>query len=187
MRVAAFDPLIDLFAGMEALTLHQTHVAQGEQQQATCGRSLSSNYAPPNLENKLLASTLMLKPSLQPSFLCSTSSSLLSPSSFSPSFTSPLLSTVNQLLTSHSFGLSFPLTSSTSLRNDSLLSKSLASSALPTCFASSFLPPPLGGEQSRDDGADEATEETSEVTQSSSEDSSVVHEIFFIYFTSVFH
>ncbi|KAI4809966.1 hypothetical protein KUCAC02_018817 [Chaenocephalus aceratus] len=161
---------------MEALTLHQTHVAQGEQQQATCGRSLSSNYAPPNLENKLLASTLMLKPSLQPSFLCSTSSSLLSPSSFSPSFTSPLLSTVNQLLTSHSFGLSFPLTSSTSLRNDSLLSKSLASSALPKCFASSFLPPPLGGEQSRDDGADEATEETSEVTQSSSEDSSVYSE-----------
>ncbi|KAK5889418.1 hypothetical protein CesoFtcFv8_015425 [Champsocephalus esox] len=124
---------------MEALTLHQTNVAQGEQQQATCGRSMSSNYAPPNLENKLLASTLMPKPSsLQPSFLCSTSSSLLSPSSFSPSFTSPLISTVNQLLNSHSFALSFPLTSSTSLRNDSLLSKSLASSALPTCFASSF-------------------------------------------------
>ncbi|XP_034009134.1 telomerase protein component 1 [Trematomus bernacchii] len=162
---------------MKGLTLHQTNVAQGEQQQATCGQSLSSNYAPPNLENKLLASTLMPKPSsLQSSFLSSTSSSLLSPSSFSPSFTSPLLSTENKLLTGHSFGLSFPLTSSTSLRNDSLLSKSLASSALPKCFAPSFLPPPLGGEPSREDGGDEATEEISEVTQSSSEDSSVYSE-----------
>ncbi|KAF3857939.1 hypothetical protein F7725_011140 [Dissostichus mawsoni] len=125
---------------MKALTLHQTNVAQGEQQQATCGRSLSSNYAPPNLENKLLTSTLMPKPSsLQPSFLSSTSSSLLSPSSFSPSFTSPLLSTENKLLTGHS--------------------------ALPKCFAPSFLPPPLGGEQSREDGGDEATEESPEYSE----------------------
>lgn len=102
---------------MKSATLQQTNVTQGEQQPSLCGRSLSSNYAPLNMENKLLAqtSTLMLQssrllnltakptsPSLQPSSLSSTSSSLLCTSTYSSSFTSPLLRTENTLLSSPS-------------------------------------------------------------------------------------
>ncbi|XP_031721049.1 telomerase protein component 1 [Anarrhichthys ocellatus] len=162
---------------MRALSLQRTNVAQGEQQQVTCGRSLSANYVPLCLENKLLAqaSTLMPQPcssllsfsaqpsscpSLQPSSLSSTSSSLLS-----TSLTSPLLSTENKLLTDHSPGLSFSLTSSTSVPNDALLFASLPSSALLNRFAQlpSFLHRALGG-------GDEGSNETSEVMQSSFEE-----------------
>ena len=186
------------FAGMRALTLQQPNVAKGEQQQATCGRSLSSNYVPLSLENKFLAqtSTLMPQPhsplldfaanpsscpSLQPSSLSSTSSSLLSSSSLSPFLTSPLLaspllaspllSTENKLLASYS-----PLSSAP---NASLLSTSLSSSALRNRFSHtpSFLHHALDEEQKRDDGEDEDGDETSEVMQSCCEEISVVHEM----------
>lgn len=183
---------------MRALTLQQTNVAQGDQQKATCGRSLSSNYAAPSLENKFLARTSMLMPppcspllnfatqpsscpSLQPSSLTSTSSSLLSTSSLSPSLTSPFLSTKNKLLESSS--LSF---SPTSVRNKSLLSTSLTSSALLNRFAHtpSFLRDILAEEQKKDDGGDEGREETSEAMQSYVEESSVVHDLFQFIFQS---
>nr|XP_046265032.1 telomerase protein component 1 [Scatophagus argus]XP_046265033.1 telomerase protein component 1 [Scatophagus argus] len=173
---------------MRALTLQQTSGSQGGRQQATCGRSLSSNYAPPNLENKFLsqASTLMPPPcsaflsfaaqpsscpSLQPSSLSSTSSPLLSTASYSPSLTSPLLSTENKLLDSHS-PLSFSLTTAP---NQSLLTTSLPSSTLLNRFAHapSFLHDVL--EEKRDDGGDEDREETSEVMQSCFEETSMTH------------
>ncbi|XP_067462602.1 telomerase protein component 1 [Thunnus thynnus] len=168
---------------MRELTLQQPNVAPGEQQQqqqqqqATCGRSLASSYAPPNLENKYLVPTSTLIPqpssplltfavqpsscpSLQPSSLPSTSSTLLFSSSFSPS----LLSTENKLLNSASSRLSFPLTSSTSIPINSLLSTSLASGALLNRFAHppSFLHPGLDGEQKKGDRGDEGREEISE-------------------------
>ncbi|XP_036939136.1 telomerase protein component 1 isoform X2 [Acanthopagrus latus] len=181
---------------MRALTLQQPNVAKGEQQQATCGRSLSSNYVPLSLENKFLAqtSTLMPQPhsplldfaanpsscpSLQPSSLSSTSSSLLSSSSLSPFLTSPLLaspllaspllSTENKLLASYS-----PLSSAP---NASLLSTSLSSSALRNRFSHtpSFLHHALDEEQKRDDGEDEDGDETSEVMQSCCEEISVTY------------
>lgn len=177
---------------MRALTLQQANVAQGEQQQATCGRSLSSNYAPPNLENMVLAQTSSLMPqpcspflnfaaqpsscpSLQPSSLSSTTSSLLSTSSCSRSLISPLLSTENKLLSSRS-PLSFSLTAVT---NDALLSTSLASSALLNRFAQppTSLHHGLGGEQMRGDGGDKDGEETSEVMQSCSEKTIMVHKL----------
>ncbi|KAM9349866.1 telomerase protein component 1 [Symphorus nematophorus] len=170
---------------MRALTLQQSNVAQGaqqQQQQATCGRSLSSNYAPPSLENKFLAQTsssLLLnfaaQPSLcsalQPSSLSSTTSSLLSTSSLSPSLTSPLLSTENKLLSSRS-PLSFSLTS---VPSDSLLSTSLTSAALHNRFAHppSFMHHDLGGEQKKDDGEDEGREEISQEMQSCFEETSL--------------
>ncbi|XP_035526254.1 telomerase protein component 1 [Morone saxatilis] len=178
---------------MRALTLQQANVAHGEPQQATCGRSLSSNYAPLSLENKFLAQTSTVMPqswspllnsaaqpsscpSLQPSSLSSTSaSSLLTASSSllsASSLASPLLSTENKLLESHS-PLSFSLTS---VPNDSLLSTSLAGSALLSRFAHppSFLHHVLGGEQKkRDDGEEEGREETSEMMQSCFEEISV--------------
>lgn len=184
---------------MRALTLQQTNVAQGERQQATCGGSLSSNYAPPNLENKFLAQTSGVVPqlssplinfavqpyscsSLQPSSLSSTSSSLLSTSSFSPSLTSPLLSTENKLLTSDSPHLSFSLTSS--IPTDSLLSTSLTSGALINRFAHppSFLHHGLDGEEKRDVGGDQGREEISEVMLSCFEETTVVHKTFIICF-----
>lgn len=111
--ISVFDLLIGFSTQMKPATLQRTNVAQGEKQPSLCGRSLSSNYVPLNLENKFLAqlSTLMPQscshslnlaaqpsssPSLQPSSLSSTSSSLLCTSS--SSFTSPLLSTENTLL-----------------------------------------------------------------------------------------
>ncbi|KAK2822732.1 hypothetical protein Q5P01_022797 [Channa striata] len=109
---------------------------------------------------------------LQPSSLSSTSSSLLS-TTLSPSFTSPLLSTQNKLLTSDSPHARFSLTSS--IPKDTLLSTSLPSGALHSRHA---LPPSfhyhrLSEEQKRDDGGDRDTEEMSEVMQSCSEDLSV--------------
>ncbi|XP_018533631.1 telomerase protein component 1 [Lates calcarifer] len=175
---------------MRALTLQQTNVAQGERQPATCGGSLSSNYAPPNLENKFLAQTSGVVPqlssplinfavqpyscsSLQPSSLSSTSSSLLSTSSFSPSLTSPLLSTENKLLTSDSPHLSFSLTSS--IPTDSVLSTYLTSGALINRFAHppSFLHHGLDGEEKRDVGGDQGREEISEVMLSCFEETTV--------------
>lgn len=127
---------------MKPVTLQQTNVAQ--EQLSPLGSSLSSNFAPLNLENKFLARTSTLSPqscsdllmfttqssshsSLQPSSLSSTSSSLLCTSSYLSSFTSPLLSTENTLLSS----LSVPRTSSclTSVANGYLVSTGLPSSA----------------------------------------------------------
>ncbi|CAK6973113.1 LOW QUALITY PROTEIN: telomerase protein component 1 [Scomber scombrus] len=164
---------------MKALTLQQTNVTPGEQQQrqATCGRSLASNYAPLSLENKYLAQTSTLTPqssssflthavqpsscpALQPSRLSSTTSTFLFTSSFSPS----LLSTENKLLNSD-----LPrLTSLTSICSNSLLSTSQPSGALVNRFAlppSSFHPAPEG-EQKKDDGGDEGREEMSEISES---------------------
>ncbi|XP_056246593.1 telomerase protein component 1 isoform X2 [Seriola aureovittata] len=174
---------------MRALTLQQATMAQGEQQQATCGRSLSSNYAPPSLENKFLTQTSMVMPqrssplidfaaqpsscsSLQPSSLSSTSSFLLSTCSFAPSLTSPLLSTQNKLLTSDSPRLSFSLTSS--VPDDSLFSTSMASTALLNRFAHppSFLHNGQGGEQQTDVAGDEGREEIC-VMESCAEETSV--------------
>ncbi|XP_070701511.1 telomerase protein component 1 [Pempheris klunzingeri] len=175
---------------MSELTLQQANVAQGGKQRATCGRSLTSNYSPPCLENKLLAKMPQLCspllnsaaqpsscPSLQPSSLSSTSSSLLSSSSLLPSLTSSLLSTENKLLDSSSINLSFSLTPSASAPNASLLPTSLASSALLNRFAHppSFLHHALGGEQKGDDGGDEGRVETSEALQSCNEETSMHH------------
>ncbi|XP_054870069.1 telomerase protein component 1 isoform X2 [Amphiprion ocellaris] len=179
---------------MRALTLQQANVAPGDQQQsATCWRSLSSNYAPLNLENKFLTQTSLMMPQpgsslinfaaqstscplLQPSSLSSTSSSLLSTSSLAVSLTSPLLSTQNKLLTSDSSHPSFSLTSS--FPNTSLLSMSLPSGTLLNRFAQppSFLPHGLDGEQKNVNGGDEDGEEISEVMPSCFEETSVCSE-----------
>lgn len=171
---------------MKAWTLQS--VAQGDQQGAASGRSLSSNYAPLNLENKLLSQSCTLMhtspllsstaqplpcPSLQPSSLSSTVSSLLPDSSCSPSPISALLSTENKLLTS-----SLPLFSSlTAVTNNSLLSTSLASSSAllkSVCEPSSSFLCGLGGEHERSDNGDEDEEETSEVMEASFREISVV-------------
>lgn len=178
---------------MKALTLQC--VAQGDQQRTTSGRSLSSNYAPPNLENKLLSHSCTLMhispllsstaqppscPSLQPSSLSSTVSSLLSASSCSPSPISTLLSTENNLLTSSS-----PLFPSlTATTNNSLLSTSLASSSAllkTVCEPSSSLLCNLSGDHERCD--DE--EETSRVMEASFGEMSVVGTTIFHF--SIFH
>ncbi|XP_028283440.1 telomerase protein component 1 [Parambassis ranga] len=159
---------------MKALVLQQVDMSSGEpQKQATCGRSLSSNYTPPCLENKFLDQTSMMMPScvsLQPSKLSSTSSSLLpSSSSFAATLTSPLLSTQNKLLTTELPCLSFSLTSS--ITKKSLLSTSIGDRALVNRFAHapSFLSDGLDQEQKR---GDEAREEMS-VVQSCFEETSV--------------
>ncbi|KAK2822733.1 hypothetical protein Q5P01_022798 [Channa striata] len=105
--------------------------------------------------------------------LTSTSSSLLSTSSSSPSFTSPLLSTHNKLLTTDSPLAASSLTSS--LTKDSLPSTYLPSRALHSNFAqpSSFLHHGLSEKQKEDDGGDKGREEISEVMQSSFEETSV--------------
>ncbi|CAJ1072834.1 telomerase protein component 1-like [Xyrichtys novacula] len=160
---------------MRALTLQPVDVSQGEQRlQTTCGRSLSSNYTPPRLENKLLDQTSSLIPpllnleaqpsscpALQPSSLSSTSSSLLSSSSFSPSLTSPLLSTENKLLVSKSPLVSISLTSCTTIPNEPLLSTAKSGFAEPSRLL-------VLGEQK---GTDE--EESFEEAESSFEDTSV--------------
>ncbi|XP_030607193.1 telomerase protein component 1 [Archocentrus centrarchus] len=181
---------------MRALTLQQANLTPGVQQQqqqhATCGRSLTSNYSPPSLENKFLAQTSVMMPqpsspltdfaaqpsscpSLQPSRLSSTSSSLLSTPSFAASLTSPLLSTQNKLLASKSPHLSLSLSSS--VPNDSLLSTSLASGSLLNPFAqtSSFLRHDLmGGKEKRGDGGDPDDKyEICEVIPSNSEEPSM--------------
>lgn len=163
---------------MKTLNLQQKNVAQGEQQPSPCGRSLSSNYAPLNLENKFLTqkSTVMPQPcsnllnheaqppsslSCQSSSLSSTSSSLLRTSLCSSSLTSPLLSTENKLLTSHSvFTTSSCLTT---VANEYLVSTSLPSTAM----LDQFVPP--------EDG-----EENSEVKQLCLEERNLVNKTFFI-------
>ncbi|XP_061587905.1 telomerase protein component 1 isoform X2 [Cololabis saira] len=172
---------------MRALTLQHANVGPGEQKRdlATPGRSLSSNYSP-NLENKILAQSSTIEPcslllnlsaqssacpSLQPSRLSSTSSSLLS--SFASSAVPPLLSTKNKLLTNDLSPLSFSLTSS--VPNESLLSTSLPDTALLGRF-SNFLSlgnHGLGGEQKKDGEGDEEVEEISEDTSSGFEETSV--------------
>ncbi|XP_053738812.1 telomerase protein component 1 isoform X3 [Synchiropus splendidus] len=127
-----------MFSEMKALTLQPTLV--GEPCQLTAGRSLTSNYVPPCLENKFLKQTPSLVPpllsssSLQPSTLTSTSSRLLS-TSFMPS---SLLSTENKLLKKDA---SSTLTPSTSFPTTSQ----------PPCLTSRFCHPPsfLGGEQQK--------------------------------------
>ena len=169
-------------------------MAPGEQKQATRGNSLSSNYVPPNLENKFLTvnSALQLQlsspflncatqpsscPSLQPTSLSSTSSFLLSSSSCSPLLLpSPLLTTENRLICTHSRLSSSPNTVS----NDSQFSTSMASGALlsgPTLPPSSLLKG-VSGEQTRNDGGDNNGEETCEGMQSSFEEIRMVHEPF---------
>lgn len=168
-------------------------MAPGEQQQATWGNSLSSNYAPPNLENKFLAVNSALEPqlsspflnfatqpsscpSLQPTSLSSTSSFLPSSSSRSPPLPSPLLSTENKFICTHSH-LSSSLTT---VSNDSLFSTSVAGSALLSCSTHppSSLLQGVSGEQKRNDGSDNNGEETCEVMQSSFEEIRMVHEPF---------
>ncbi|XP_067330361.1 telomerase protein component 1-like isoform X1 [Channa argus] len=175
--------------------MQHADMAQGEQQhqqrQDMCWRRFSSSCTPPNLDNRFLSqtSTLMTQPpspliqlavqpssssSLQPTSLSSTSSSLLSTTS-SHSLTSPLLSTQNKLLKQNPPHLCFSWTSS--IPKDSLLSTSLASSALHGHHARSpsFLHHGLSGEQKRDDGGDKSREEMSELMQSSFEDTSVLY------------
>ncbi|CAN9503016.1 unnamed protein product [Ophioblennius macclurei] len=167
---------------MKALTIQQLNVASGQQhQQASCGRSLTSNYSPPNLENKYLAQASAMKPesfsplinvamqptlcpSLQPSALTSTSSSLFSASTLASSLSSPLLSTENKLLGTDSLCPSFSLTSP--VATDTLLTTTMTSGALLNRFAHpvSFLPQ-LGKEKERVDG-EEAREETPDVMES---------------------
>lgn len=177
---------------MKALTLQRTNVVLGEHEQDTSVRSLSSNYAPPSLENKFLVSTSSLMPppssslftvqpsscaALQPSSMSSTSSSLLIPSSLS----SPLLSTQNKLLNLDSTNLSLAFTTSTSATTNPLLATSLASGALLNRFSNSpsFLHPGPDGGERRDDGADEGREEISDGEQCCLEDTSVVRKIVF--------
>ncbi|XP_067330368.1 telomerase protein component 1-like isoform X2 [Channa argus] len=153
--------------------------AQGEKmQQATCGRSLSSSFNPQSLDNSFLMSQHIrcaVQPpscsSLQPTWLSSTSSNLLSPSS--PALTSPLLSTHNQLLNNVSPLFTSSMTSS--IPKASVLPTYLASSALHSKFAqpSSFSHRGLGEKQKKDDGGDKGREEISEVMQPSFEETSV--------------
>lgn len=189
--VTDFDPLICCHhTAMKALTLQC--VAEGDEQGMRNGRSLSSNYAPPNLENKLLLQSCTLMhispllnstaqppscPSLQPSSLSSTVSSLFSASYCSPSPISALLSTDNNLLTS-----SLPLFSSSSAATttNSLLSSYLASSTTllkTACEPSSSLLRNPSANQERCDDEDE--EDTSRVIETSFGEMSVVNKQFF--------
>ncbi|XP_041849088.1 telomerase protein component 1 isoform X3 [Melanotaenia boesemani] len=174
---------------MRALTLQQVNIAQEEEQlPAACGRSLSSNYSPPSLENRILAQASTMKPnplsslsnsavqpytcpSLQPSILSSTSSLLLSSSA--TSLTSPLLSTQNKLLTSNlpQFSHSF----ASFAQSEPLLSTSLGSGALLNRLAQapSFMHHGIDEEQKRGDGGDEDVLEISEEMQSSFEGTSL--------------
>lgn len=173
-------------AVMRALCLQKANVAQADQPRVTCGRRLSSDYAPLCLENKLLAqsSTLMPQPgysapasSLQPSRLSSTSSSLLAASLTPPCRPSPLLSTENRLLTDLSPGFSFSLASSASVPNDpggSLLERFAG--------APPFLHHAVGGEQKSHGGGDEGG---NEVMQCSFEETSVVGEIILLFIFAV--
>nr|XP_057928981.1 telomerase protein component 1 [Doryrhamphus excisus] len=143
----------------------QTNMASKELQWATSGTSLSSNYVPPNLENKLLAQTpslLSFSPqtsscmSLNPSSLTSTTSNLL----LSSSLSSPLISTQNKLLNTPNL-----------MPANSVLSTSVAHSALLTTFSQLPSLVSLGeGEQRRDD---DGGDKTSEDHLSSFEETSV--------------
>uniref|UniRef100_A0A3Q3B4J1 TROVE domain-containing protein n=1 Tax=Kryptolebias marmoratus TaxID=37003 RepID=A0A3Q3B4J1_KRYMA len=138
---------------MRALTLRQTQPGEQQHQPPSCGRSLTSNFSPPSLENKFLSGTSTTKPrsslvnaaaqpssmsSLQPSTLSSTSSSLLSTSS-------SFLSTQNKLLAAEPPRLSFSWTSP--VPGSSLLSTALPGASLHNRFAQppSFLRPDPSG------------------------------------------
>ncbi|XP_017266584.1 telomerase protein component 1 isoform X2 [Kryptolebias marmoratus] len=163
---------------MRALTLRQTQPGEQQHQPPSCGRSLTSNFSPPSLENKFLSGTSTTKPrsslvnaaaqpssmsSLQPSTLSSTSSSLLSTSS-------SFLSTQNKLLAAEPPRLSFSWTSP--VPGSSLLSTALPGASLHNRFAQppSFLRPDPSGQQDGDEGDDE---EISEEMPSSFEETSV--------------
>ncbi|XP_037131488.1 telomerase protein component 1 isoform X2 [Syngnathus acus] len=134
---------------------------------STSGRSLTSNYVPPSLENKLLTQTSSSLPSfsLQPSGLTSTSSSSLLFSA-SSSIASPLLSTQNTLLSSSR------LTSFTPSTSNPLLATSLVDGAL----LSRFSQPPSFLLRDRDPKkVDEGGEEISEAQPFSFEETSVLY------------
>ncbi|XP_061694607.1 telomerase protein component 1 isoform X2 [Syngnathoides biaculeatus] len=139
---------------MSALDL-QTNMAS-----STSGWSLSSNYVPPCLENKLLVQTSssLQSTSLQPSSLTATSSALLS------SVSSSLLSTNNTLLNSSH------LTSLTPSTVNPLLSSSLSGDALLSHLSlpSSFLP-----REEEQKKHDEVGEEVSEAQLCSFEETSM--------------
>ncbi|KAM4557504.1 telomerase protein component 1-like [Fundulus diaphanus] len=169
---------------MKALTLGQMKTASGEPQQpqqASCGRSLTSNYCPPSLENKILGQASTMNPqswssllpsqpaflsSLQPTSLSSTSSVLLS-TSFSTD--SPLLSTHNKLLTDSP---SLASSLSSAVASSSLVSSSLTGDRLCNRFADppSFLTRGLSGEKRWDEDEEE---EISEEMQSSFEETNM--------------
>lgn len=165
-------------------------MAQAQQHLATSGTGFSPSYTHPNLENKFLAQSshshsthFTAQPSscssLQPSSLSSTTSSLLSSSSLSSSLTSPLLTTQNKLLTSHSPHLSFSLTSSIpNAIEDSVSSMCLTSSVLFSHHAPPFHRHGLG-----DEGEGGNKKEMSKVMQPCFEETSGVHDLFLICFT----
>lgn len=167
-------------------------MAQAQQHLATSGTGFSPSYTYPNLENKFLAQSSTLTThshfthftaqpsscsSLQPSSLSSTTSSLLSSSSLSSSLTSPLLTTQNKLLTSHSPHLSFSLTSS--------IPNAIEDSAM--CLTSSVLfshhAPPFHRHGLGDEGEGGNKKEMSKVMQPCFEETSRVHDLFLICFT----
>ncbi|XP_015251183.1 PREDICTED: telomerase protein component 1 [Cyprinodon variegatus] len=171
---------------MRSLTLEKMDVASGEQQHLpTCGSSLTSNYCPPSLENKILMQASATNPqpwsslfptqpsshsSLQPTSLSSTSSFLLSSSC---SADSPLLSTHNKLLTTSS-SLTPSLTST--VPSNPLVFSTLTGN-LQVSGSYSFLKSNLSGEKKIDEEAeDEDDEEISEDMQSSFEETSVLDE-----------
>ncbi|PWA30048.1 hypothetical protein CCH79_00009700, partial [Gambusia affinis] len=153
---------------MEALTLQQLNAASGSQ---------TSNFCPPNLENKILSQGSTIKSgsslfhpssllSLQPTSLSSTSSSLLSSSS---SISSPLLSTQNKLLSSGSQSRTSSFTSA--VASNALVSSSLTGHSLVNRFAD---PPSfLKQDGEKKNYAKEEEEEISEEMQSSFEETSV--------------
>uniref|UniRef100_A0A3Q2D9P9 TROVE domain-containing protein n=1 Tax=Cyprinodon variegatus TaxID=28743 RepID=A0A3Q2D9P9_CYPVA len=180
---------------MRSLTLEKMDVASGEQQHLpTCGSSLTSNYCPPSLENKILMQASATNPqpwsslfptqpsshsSLQPTSLSSTSSFLLSSSC---SADSPLLSTHNKLLTTSS-SLTPSLTST--VPSNPLVFSTLTGN-LQVSGSYSFLKSNLSGEKKIDEEAeDEDDEEISEDMQSSFEETSVVQTpVFLICFSN---
>ncbi|KAM9844961.1 telomerase protein component 1 [Aulostomus maculatus] len=165
---------------MRVLTLQPTRQSPGER-----GGSLTSNFVPPNLENKFLVPTSSLLmpspgsshvtalrpsscPSLQPSSLSSTSSTLLLTSSLS----SPLTSTQNKLLHGCS-PTALAFSSSPLVPSSSLLSSSRGGGALLNRFSR---PPSFSdedGKQEQDDGGAEGREEVSEAKQRRFEEASV--------------
>lgn len=155
----------------------QKNETEGEQEPSACGGSLSASYAPLNLENRFLAQSIVIpqthslllnhaaqpssSPSLKPSSLSSTSSSLLCTSLCSSSLTSPLLSTENMLLSSHSI-LTTP-SCLTSMANGYIVSTSLSNTSLLNQFAPA-----------------EDREESSEVKPLCLEETGLVNKTFFI-------
>ncbi|XP_061775591.1 telomerase protein component 1 isoform X2 [Nerophis ophidion] len=149
--------------GMKPLNL-QTSMAPREPRFSTSGTSLTSNYVPPSLENKLLSQTSLLSftpqtsscISLLPSSLTSTSSNLL----LSSPLSLPFISTQNKLLDSSHVA-----------QANHLLATSMPQSALLSRFSQPHFFVPLGEGVQRTD--DDAGDETSEAEQSSAEETSM--------------